>query len=138
MGAAQSIAQTEGMGGQSAAEEAAAAAAATDKDHPSAAVPYAPLPIPKLRRAETFDEKLYRKLSQEPLVPIGCAATAYCLIAGIRSFYRRDTQNQQKMMRLRVAAQAATLFIFIGYAGVNSFNLAIAPGMGKDRREERK
>ena len=68
------------------------------------------------------------QFSSEPLVPIGCATTAYFLASGIRSFYDRDAIKSQKMMRLRVGAQFGTLLIFMGYAGLNSFNFAIAPG----------
>ena len=68
------------------------------------------------------------QFSEQPLVPVGCLTTAYFLGSGIRSFYDRDASRSQKMMRLRVGAQFATLMIFIGYAGMESFNLAIAPG----------
>ena len=90
----------------------------------------------------SFVRQLNQQFSEEPLVPIGCLATAYCLGAGIRSFYRRDTHNQQKMMRLRVAAQFGTLMIFIGYAGWNAFSFQAMPGMivdeSKQKKEERK
>mmetsp|Transcript_7810 Transcript_7810/g.10682 ORF Transcript_7810/g.10682 Transcript_7810/m.10682 type:complete len:133 (-) Transcript_7810:357-755(-) len=86
-------------------------------------------PMPKLRRPETFEEKLYRKFTSEPLIPIGCLTTAYFLGSGIKSFYNRDAAQSQKMMRLRVGAQFATLMIFIGYYGFSQFNLGIAPGM---------
>ena len=78
------------------------------------------------------------QFSEEPLVPMGCLATAYCLGAGIRSFYRRDTHNQQKMMRLRVAAQFTTLMIFIGYAGWNAFSFQAMPGMIVDESKNKK
>jgi hypothetical protein len=85
--------------------------------------------MPQLQRPETFEEKLYRKFKAEPLVPIGCITTAYFLGSGIRSFYNRDPAKSQTMMRLRVASQFATILIFIGYAGMNSFTLQLAPGM---------
>eukprot|EP01083_Nonionella_stella_P077771 212516_1 len=84
--------------------------------------------IPTYKPPETFEQKLYRKFSKEPLVPIGCATTAYFLASGIRSFYDRDAIKSQKMMRLRVGAQFGTLLIFMGYAGLNSFNFEVAPG----------
>ncbi|GFH58659.1 hypothetical protein CTEN210_15135 [Chaetoceros tenuissimus] len=84
--------------------------------------------IPKYSRPETFEEKLYRKFSKEPLVPIGCITTAYFLGSGIRSFYDRDASRSQTMMRARVGAQFATLLIFIGYAGLDAINFDIAPG----------
>ena len=91
-------------------------------------VPLRP-PMPVIARPETFEEKLYRKFKAEPLVPIGCLTTAYFLGSGIKSFYNRDPAKSQKMMRLRVGAQFATILIFMGYAGMNSFTFEFAPGM---------
>ena len=65
----------------------------------------------------------------EPLVPIGCITTAYFLGSGIKSFYNRDPVKSQTMMRLRVGSQFATILIFMGYAGWNSFTFDFAPGM---------
>jgi hypothetical protein len=76
------------------------------------------------------------QFSKEPLIPIGCLTTAYFLGSGIRSFYNRDSIRSQKMMRLRVGAQLGTLLIFIGYAGINSFNLEIAPGYHAKKSQE--
>lgn len=76
------------------------------------------------------------QFSKEPLIPIGCLTTAYFLGSGIRSFYNRDSIRSQKMMRLRVGAQLGTLLIFIGYAGLNSFNLEIAPGYHAKKSQE--
>ena len=59
-------------------------------------------------------------------------------MSGIRSFYDRDAGKSQKMMRLRVGAQFATLMIFIGYAGMESFNVAIAPGYHPNDEDEKK
>lgn len=69
------------------------------------------------------------QFKSEPLVPIGCLTTAYFLGSGIRSFYNRDPAKSQKMMRLRVGSQFATILIFIGYAGWNAFTFDLAPGM---------
>jgi hypothetical protein len=33
------------------------------------------------------------------------------------------------MMRLRVGSQFATILVFIGYMGINSFTFEMAPGM---------
>eukprot|EP00584_Thalassiosira_punctigera_P000545 CAMPEP_0172526890 /NCGR_PEP_ID=MMETSP1067-20121228/1713_1 /TAXON_ID=265564 ORGANISM="Thalassiosira punctigera, Strain Tpunct2005C2" /NCGR_SAMPLE_ID=MMETSP1067 /ASSEMBLY_ACC=CAM_ASM_000444 /LENGTH=161 /DNA_ID=CAMNT_0013310507 /DNA_START=94 /DNA_END=579 /DNA_ORIENTATION=- len=88
-----------------------------------------PKPMPQLLRPETFEEKLYRKFKAEPLIPIGCLTTAYFLGAGIKSFYNRNPSKSQTMMRLRVGSQFATILIFIGYAGWNSFSFDFAPGM---------
>ena len=80
----------------------------------------------------------FSKFSKEPLVPIGCLTTAYFLGSGIRSFYDRDAAKSQKMMRLRVGAQFATLMIFVGYAGMNAFNMDIAPGYHPKRKNDDK
>ena len=93
--------------------------------------------IPKMKKVETFEEKLYRKFSEEPLVPIGCLVTAYFLGSGIKSFFDRDMRKSQKMMRARVAAQGATILVFIGYAGWNSFSFSFgAPPTSKDDEKE--
>jgi len=84
--------------------------------------------MPKYARVESFEQKLYRKFSEEPLVPIGCVGTAYFLATGIKSFYNRDAIRSQKMMRARVGAQFATLLVLAGYAGMSSLNFNIAPG----------
>jgi len=93
--------------------------------------------MPKYARVESFEEKLYRKFSSEPLVPIGCVATAYFLGSGIRSFYNRDAIRSQKMMRARVGAQFATLLVLAGYAGMSSLNFSIAPGYHGDKKDKK-
>jgi hypothetical protein len=67
------------------------------------------------------------QFSQQPLVPIGCAATAYFLASGIKSFRDRDPVKSQRMMKARVMAQFATLMCFIGYLGVEKLDFRIAP-----------
>jgi len=84
--------------------------------------------MPKYARVESFEQKLYRKFSEEPLVPIGCVGTAYFLASGIKSFYNRDAIRSQKMMRARVGAQFATLLVLAGYAGMSALNFNLAPG----------
>jgi hypothetical protein len=64
---------------------------------------------------------------QQPLVPIGCAATAYFLVSGIKSFQARDPVRSQRMMKYRVAAQFATIVCFIGYLGVEKLDFRVAP-----------
>lgn len=60
-------------------------------------------------------------------MPIGCAATAYFLVSGIRSFQKRDPMRAQKMMRARVGAQFATLATFVYYVGFQNVNFDVAP-----------
>mmetsp|Transcript_55383 Transcript_55383/g.64773 ORF Transcript_55383/g.64773 Transcript_55383/m.64773 type:complete len:157 (-) Transcript_55383:311-781(-) len=73
--------------------------------------------MPKMHKVETFEEKLYRKFSQEPFIPIGCVLTTYCLVSGIKSFMDRDAARSQLMMRGRVVAQTSTIVAFMVYAG---------------------
>jgi len=80
------------------------------------------VPMPLFIREETFEERLYRKVTKEPLVPIGCGVTTYFLVSGIRSFMNRDSARSQLMMRGRVAAQACTVLAFCFYAGFNNLN----------------
>jgi len=72
----------------------------------------------------------------EPLVPIGCAATAYFLASGIKSFQNQDPRRGQKMMRLRVGAQFATLAMFVFYVGLDNINFEIAPQYQKAKQRE--
>jgi hypothetical protein len=53
--------------------------------------------------------------------------TAYFLGSGIGSFYKRDASRSQKMMRLRVGSQFATLLVFMGYYGLSNFDFKLAP-----------
>jgi hypothetical protein len=68
----------------------------------------------------------HTQFKKEPLVPIGCVATAYFLASGIKSFQNQDPRRAQKMMRLRVGAQFATLFMFMYYIGFDRINFEVA------------
>merc|ERR1712159_813623 len=91
---------------------------------------------PTLQRPMSFEEKVYAKFKKEPLVPIGCAATAYFLVSGIKSFKNRDPRRAQKMMRARVGAQFATLAIFVYYVGFDNVNFDIAPAYYNKKKAE--
>lgn len=111
------------------ADAAATAAAADGKDdHTLVVSKEAVVAVPRMRKVETFEEKLYRKFTEEPLVPIGCCVTAYFLGSGIKSFFDRDAARSQRMMRARVGAQFATIACFVGYYGISSFNFEVRPG----------
>lgn len=59
---------------------------------------------------ETGWEKMKRRAAEEPLVPLGCGATALVLAGGLASFMRSaDAKTQQRFMRARVVAQGATI-----------------------------
>lgn len=48
-------------------------------------------------------------LRRNPLVPAGAALTAGVLLRGLVAFHRGNARLSQRMMRLRVVAQGATL-----------------------------
>jgi len=91
---------------------------------------------PPMRKVLTVEEKIYAKFKKEPLVPIGCAATAYFLVSGIKSFQNQDPRRGQKMMRLRVGAQFATLAMFVFYVGLDNINFEIAPQYQRALKEK--
>jgi Hypoxia induced protein conserved region len=61
------------------------------------------------------------------LVPIGCLCTVYALTRGIRAFQQKDVVKSQQMMKYRVGFQFLTLAAFVGYVGIDQFNLTLAP-----------
>jgi len=91
---------------------------------------------PPMRKVLTVEDKIYAKFKKEPLVPIGCAATAYFLVSGIKSFQNQDPRRGQKMMRLRVGAQFATLAMFVFYVGLDNINFEIAPQYQRALKEK--
>ncbi|KAG8234205.1 hypothetical protein J437_LFUL013802 [Ladona fulva] len=62
---------------------------------------------------ETSKEKLIRKIKDNPLVPIGCLATAGALSYGLWSFRTGNRKMSQYMMRTRIAAQGFTLVALV-------------------------
>ncbi|XP_055681114.1 HIG1 domain family member 2A, mitochondrial [Lutzomyia longipalpis] len=58
---------------------------------------------------ETTKEKMKRKIKENPLVPIGCLATAGALSYGLWSFRRGEKRMAQMMMRTRIVAQGLTV-----------------------------
>mmetsp|Transcript_411 Transcript_411/g.1036 ORF Transcript_411/g.1036 Transcript_411/m.1036 type:complete len:134 (+) Transcript_411:133-534(+) len=91
---------------------------------------------PPMRRVMTIEEKMWNKCKSQPLVPIGCVATAYFLASGIKSFQNQDPRRGQKMMRLRVGAQFATLAMFVFYVGLDNINFEIAPQYQRSKKQE--
>lgn len=65
---------------------------------------------------ETFQEKLVRKMSENPAIPIGTLSTVAALTFGLYSFYKGNTAMSQYMMRARVGSQAFTLLsVVVGF-----------------------
>jgi hypothetical protein len=68
---------------------------------------------------ETFQQKLVRKFSAEPLIPVGAAVTVGCLTMGLRAFHGGNQLEAQKLMRGRIVAQGFTVVVMLmgAYAG---------------------
>ncbi|XP_055846731.1 HIG1 domain family member 2A, mitochondrial [Episyrphus balteatus] len=64
-------------------------------------------------RPETTREKMLRKMKSNPVVPIGCLATAGALGYGLYNFRTGNRKMSQMMMRTRIGAQAFTLVALI-------------------------
>lgn len=62
---------------------------------------------------ETQKEKLVRKFKENPLVPIGCAATTVALGLGLWNFRKGNSKMSQTMMRARIGAQGFTVFALL-------------------------
>jgi Hypoxia induced protein conserved region len=66
---------------------------------------------------EFFEEKrlgkLWRRLKEEPLIPIGCAATTYALYQATKSIRAGDHHQTNRMFRARIYAQGFTLLALV-------------------------
>ncbi|RAL15933.1 respiratory supercomplex assembly factor RCF1 [Aspergillus homomorphus CBS 101889] len=62
---------------------------------------------------ETSLQKFRRRLKQEPLIPLGCAATSYALYRAYRSMKAGDSVEMNKMFRARIYAQFFTLIAVV-------------------------
>ncbi|KAJ5631485.1 uncharacterized protein N7484_011585 [Penicillium longicatenatum] len=60
-------------------------------------------------REESGMQKFTRRLKEEPLIPLGCAATCYALYRAYRSMKAGDSAEMNRMFRARIFAQAFTL-----------------------------
>uniref|UniRef100_A0A1L8DZU5 Putative hig1 domain family member 2a mitochondrial n=1 Tax=Nyssomyia neivai TaxID=330878 RepID=A0A1L8DZU5_9DIPT len=58
---------------------------------------------------EPTKDKMIRKIKENPLVPIGCLATAGALTYGLWNFRRGNQRTAQLMMRTRIIAQGLTV-----------------------------
>ncbi|CAD5227507.1 unnamed protein product [Bursaphelenchus xylophilus] len=62
------------------------------------------------------ESKMYKKLTINPLVPIGMAATVGCLLGMCRATLNNNRMRAQYYMRGRCAAQFATVCFLVGGA----------------------
>ena len=69
-----------------------------------------------MQEKESFVDKLIRKSTAEPLVPIGAVATLVCLGAGLRAFHQGQAATSQRLMRGRVLAQGFTVVVMLAGA----------------------
>ncbi|KAI4160257.1 MAG: hypothetical protein L6R39_000252 [Caloplaca ligustica] len=58
-------------------------------------------------------QKLGRRLKEEPLIPIGCAATCWALYGASTSIRRGESWKAQQMFRMRLYAQAFTIVAMV-------------------------
>lgn len=67
--------------------------------------------------SDFFEEKrlgkLWRRLKEEPLIPIGCAATVYALYQATKSIRQGDHHQTNRMFRARIYAQGFTLVALV-------------------------
>jgi len=90
------------------------------------------MPIPDARRPSSLSEnvpssfddnpdffeekrlgKLWRRLKEEPLIPIGCLATCYALYQATKSIRQGDHHQTNRMFRARIYAQGFTLVALV-------------------------
>ncbi|KAB8239705.1 hypoxia induced protein conserved region-domain-containing protein [Aspergillus alliaceus] len=64
-------------------------------------------------KEETSLQKFRRRLKEEPLIPLGCAATSYALYRAYRSMKAGDSVEMNRMFRARIYAQFFTLIAVV-------------------------
>ena len=62
---------------------------------------------------ESRSKKIWRKIKQEPLIPLGCAATSYALYQASKSIRQGNPYQTNKMFRARIYAQGFTLVAIV-------------------------
>jgi hypothetical protein len=72
--------------------------------------------VPPPPNDEPFFDKLIRKCSNEPLVPLGTMATCFFLVQGLSAFKQGHKARAQLLMRGRVLAQTVTVLAMASYA----------------------
>ncbi|KAL1914980.1 uncharacterized protein VTP21DRAFT_7685 [Calcarisporiella thermophila] len=59
-------------------------------------------------------DRIKRKSKQEPIVPIGIGVTVFALVAATIALRQGNREHANRMMRLRVLAQGATVLAAVG------------------------
>ncbi|KKA27408.1 hypothetical protein TD95_000473 [Thielaviopsis punctulata] len=57
--------------------------------------------------------KVWRKLREEPLIPLGCFATIFAFTGAYRALRRGDSKGANRMFRYRVGAQGFTVLAMV-------------------------
>jgi len=63
---------------------------------------------------ESYQDKFIRKFKEQPLVPIGAAATCVALVAALVKSRRGDSKSMNYWLRARVVAQGLTIAAIVG------------------------
>ncbi|KAG5979618.1 hypothetical protein E4U55_004946 [Claviceps digitariae] len=58
-------------------------------------------------------QKVFRKIKEEPLIPLGMGLTVFAFINAYRAIRRGDSRQANKMFRARVAAQGFTVVAMV-------------------------
>ncbi|KAE8911687.1 hypothetical protein PF005_g10331 [Phytophthora fragariae] len=74
-------------------------------------------------------KSLWTRVKEDPLVPLGCAATTIVLLGGLMTFQRGQSKLGNKFMQARVVAQTATVFALAGGA-------ALAAGEKQEKKKQ--
>ncbi|KAF0852333.1 mitochondrial CIV assembly protein Rcf1 [Andalucia godoyi] len=72
--------------------------------------------LPNTRTAQK--ESFIKKCKDQPMVPLFAVGTVGVLVAGLWSFKSNNIANSQRMMRMRVLLQGATITAMVLYLGV--------------------
>ncbi|KAI8938724.1 Respiratory supercomplex factor 1, mitochondrial [Plenodomus lindquistii] len=77
----------------------------------------APLPSSFDENADFYNEntldKIWRRLREEPLVPLGCGLTVWAIIGATRSMRKGDHKATNLYFRRRLYAQAFTIAVLV-------------------------
>ncbi|KAJ8548836.1 hypothetical protein ON010_g10833 [Phytophthora cinnamomi] len=74
-------------------------------------------------------KSLWTRVKEDPLVPLGCAATTAVLLGGLMTFQRGQSKLGNKFMQARVVVQTATVLALAGGA-------ALAAGEKQEKRKQ--
>lgn len=77
---------------------------------------------------ETYGQKVWRKLKEEPLIPAFAALTCLALVQASRKMNKGDQQSMNRWLRFRVVAQGATIVALLGYSYAYGFSKRNAEG----------